>query len=188
MHKWRNTSEIDPADWTCGYCGNQVGGRIGYQRPGTFPEKIIYICPRCANPTAFINDEFESVKQIPAPVSGNVVRSLPVTVGSLYEKVRRCVQYGAHTSAVLSMRKLLMHVAVTQGAEPGNSFVGYVEYLSDNGWVPPNGKVWVDAIRKLGNEANHEIALMSVEDAEQLLDFCEMLLKFVYEFPAKFKN
>jgi hypothetical protein len=43
----------------------------------------------------------------------------------------------------------------------------------------------VDHIRKKGNEANHEIAIMSRTDAEELISFIEMLLKFMYEFPAR---
>ena len=40
----------------------------------------------------------------------------------------------------------------------------------------------VDHIRKKGNEANHEIKLMTQADAEELIAFTEMLLKFFYEF------
>ena len=61
----------------------------------------------------------------------------------------------------------------------------YVEYLSDNHYVPPGGKEWVDQIRKKGNEANHKIILMTKEDTEDILGFTEMLLRFVYEFPHK---
>jgi hypothetical protein len=43
----------------------------------------------------------------------------------------------------------------------------------------------VDHIRKKGNEATHEIALMGQADAEELIGFTEMLLKFIYEFPAR---
>jgi len=43
----------------------------------------------------------------------------------------------------------------------------------------------VDHIRTKGNEANHEIRLMGRQDAEELVTFVEMLLKFIYEFPSK---
>ena len=80
-----------------------------------------------------------------------------------------------------------MHVAVEKGAEEGKPFLEYVEYLSQKGYVPPDGKGWVDYIRTKGNEANHEIKIMSFADASDLITFSEMLLKFVYEFPAKVK-
>jgi hypothetical protein len=78
-----------------------------------------------------------------------------------------------------------MNVAVAQGAPENRNFMEYVEYLADNGYVPPNGRGWVDHIRRKGNEANHEIALMSRTDGEDLITFAEMLLKFIYEFPAR---
>lgn len=78
-----------------------------------------------------------------------------------------------------------MHIAVAQKADAGKSFVEYVEYLADQGYVPPNGRGWVDHIWIKGNEANHEIRLMAKPDAEELISFAEMLLKFVYEFPQR---
>ena len=78
-----------------------------------------------------------------------------------------------------------MSIAVAQGAPANKSFVSYVEYLAEKGYVPPNGRGWVDHIRKKGNEANHEIKLMAQPDAEELVSFTEMLLKFIYEFPSR---
>jgi len=105
----------------------------------------------------------------------------------LYAEARFCMTVNSFTSAVLTCRKLLMHIAVAKGAPTNKSFLEYVEYLSDKNYVPPDGKGWVDYIRTKGNEANHEIKIMSVDDAKDLITFSEMLLKFVYEFPAKVK-
>lgn len=78
-----------------------------------------------------------------------------------------------------------MNIAVSQGAKEGLSFAKYVDHLASNGYVPPNGKTWVDHIRKKGNEATHEIPDMSRDDAVDLITFTEMLLKFIYEFPNR---
>lgn len=43
---------------------------------------------------------------------------------------------------------------------------------------------WITSEKK-GNEATHEIVLMKKEDALDLIAFSEMLLKFIYEFPAR---
>ncbi len=77
-----------------------------------------------------------------------------------------------------------MNIAVSQGANGELKFVEYVNFLSEKGYIPPNGKQWVDHIRKKGNEATHEILLMKPDDAREILMFTEMLLKFIYEFPA----
>ena len=81
-----------------------------------------------------------------------------------------------------------MNIAVNQGAKEGLKFIEYVTYLSDNGYTPPNGKHWVDHIRKKGNEATHEITVMSENDAKELIVFIEMLLRFIFEFPSMVPN
>jgi hypothetical protein len=78
-----------------------------------------------------------------------------------------------------------MNIAVHQQAAPNLSFIQYVDHLAARGYVPPNGRTWVDHIRKKGNEATHEIAPVSKVDAEDLISFAGMLLRFIYEFPAR---
>ncbi len=183
MTEWNRTGEIDPCRWTCGYCGSQVGGNIGYNK--LFPDRdCIYICPSCGNPTAFVENGLGRLLQVPGSMYGSDVSCLPQSVSKLYREVRECFKGGAFTASVLAARKLLMHIAVDCGADEGKSFIQYVEFLSVSGYIPPNGKGWVDEIRKRSNEANHEIVIMDSDDARRLIDFCEMLLRFVYEFPA----
>ena len=184
---WHETSEIGVSKkWKCGYCGREVAGNIGYERSNSL-DKVIYICPHCQNPTVFLYYQFDTV-QIPGPVAGNDVDFLPDDIDSIYQEVRKCIQHDAYTSAVLSMRKLIMHIAVEQGAEEKQSFIKYINYLEEKNWIPPNGREWADSIRTKGNEATHEIVLMGREDATQLLGFVEMLLKFMYEFPNRMKT
>ncbi len=133
------------------------------------------ICPHCEKPT-FFGIGF----QVPEVAPGNEISYLPESVDQLYKEARNCVSVQAYTSSVLSCRKLLMNVAVSQGADAGKSFFHYVEYLAENGFVPPNGRGWIDHIQKRGNETTHEIIVMSKENAEELISFVEMLLKFLH--------
>jgi hypothetical protein len=77
-----------------------------------------------------------------------------------------------------------MHLAVAKGAKEGESFKSYVEYLSAKNHVPSDCKPWVEQIKDIGNEANHEVKMMKQEDAENLVLFCEMLLKILFAYPA----
>lgn len=115
---WHNAESIKQESWTCGYCGHEVAGSIGYRREDDEDDRKIYICPYCENPTAFIYEEFGYPEQFPKPVMGNEVTGLPESVESVYNEARRCIQCAAYTSAALALRKLLMHVAVEQGAAP----------------------------------------------------------------------
>lgn len=175
---WYNASGITADKYTCGYCGNVVASDKGYKT--TDGKSRIYVCPFCTEPT-YLSDG----RQVPGVAPGNDVKELPNDVDNLYREARNCVAASSYTAAVLTCRKLLMSIAVAQNAEAGKSFIAYVDYLADNGYVPPNGRGWVDHIRKKGNEANHEIVLMKKPDAEELILFAEMLLKFIYEFPSR---
>jgi len=106
-------------------------------------------------------------------------------VENLYEEARNCMKVSAYTAAVMCCRKLLMNVAVSEGADEGKTFAYYVTYLADEGHIPLKAEAWVDHIRDKGNEANHEIQIMSREDAERLVRFSEMLLRIMYEYPAE---
>lgn len=178
---WRNVENIHPRSFICGFCGNRVGSARGYYTNSFSPAQVsVHLCPHCYKPSLFVDG-----KQFPGVPPGSSVTHLPSDIAQLYEEARSATAAGAHTAAVLACRKLLMNVAVAQGAGPGQSFISYVEHLSNAGYVPPNGKAWVDHIRKKGNEATHEIHLMSQADAEELISFAEMLLKFVFEFPKR---
>ena len=115
---------------------------------------------------------------------GHPVKHLPEELEALYSEARECTSNNCYTAAVMVCRKILMNISVDRGADLGLRFIEYVNYLSDNGYIPPNGKHWVDHIRKKGNEANHEITIMEQQDAEELVIFVEMLLRFIHEFPS----
>lgn len=177
---WQHLDGIGPKQWRCGHCGYSVANDKGFWTDESTHRRI-YICPNCSKPTFF--DEGGS--QFPGVTPGNEVQHLPNDLEKLYREARVGCSVSAFTASVLASRKLLMSVAVGQGAKEGLKFIEYVEYLAAHGFIPPNGKTWVDHIRRKGNEATHEIALMSQQDAEELVGFSEMLLKFVYEFPNR---
>jgi hypothetical protein len=43
---------------------------------------------------------------------------------------------------------------------------------------------WVDKIKKVGNEANHELLTMSSEEAKDVAEFTRQLIRLAYELPA----
>ena len=180
--RWSNETSLGSQEYTCGHCGKLVGSDKGFHSNDKLEGDLarIFICPHCARPTFF-----HKGKQTPDVAPGKNVEHVPTNVNSLYNEARRCISCSAYTSSVLSCRKLLMNIAVAQGAAEGLNFIEYIDYLAIKGYVPPNGKGWVDHIRKKGNEATHEISPMTHDDANELVSFAEMLLKFIYEFPAK---
>ena len=184
---WQKVEKILSRKYTCGYCGNQIASERGwiFQNPRNADIKAsIHICHFCSKPT-FLD---LGGKQYPGASYGEPVENIDdISVQKLYDEARRTMSVSSYTAAVLACRKLLMHIAVQKGAKEGNSFTGYVEFLAEHHYIPPDAIGWVDHIRSKGNEANHEIKIMGREDAETLLSFISILLKVIYEFPAKIK-
>lgn len=181
-----STDEMEPKTYTCYNCGETISSKEGYNCSQNSYDKgkygKIYICHICKRPTYFLFD-----KQVPGSLYGGKVNYLPDDINNAYEESRKCFSVNAYTSAVLCCRKILMSIACEEGAEEGKKFEYYVNYLNDNGYIPPNGKEWVEKIRKLGNQATHKLETKSKEDAELAIKFTSMLLKFIYEFPEILK-
>jgi hypothetical protein len=73
---------------------------------------------------------------------------------------------------------MLMHIAVEKSAKEGLSFFEYVNFLSNEGYVPPNGKHWVDHIRKKGNdtESDGEYGVPAGHTNEEIADHVQQLI------------
>jgi uncharacterized CHY-type Zn-finger protein len=177
-HDWIKSESIDNFNYVCGFCGKSAAPSKQY-RDQHYGGKIL-ICPNCTNPTYI--DEHQN--QFPKIRFGNDIQGITKEdVASLFKEARDCTSVGAYTASVMVCRKILMNIAVEQKAETNKPFAYYVDYLSDKGYIPPNGKPWVDTIRQRGNDANHEIILMTEQDAKLILHFTEALLRFIYELP-----
>lgn len=177
--------QVGGVRFACGHCGADAGvthmlvGTVQYRhnRQNTNEYADVVFCPVCSHPT-YRNPEG---KQFPASPLGAALKNLPAGIEGLYREARDCSSVAAYTACVMACRKILMNLAVLEKAAPGGSFVDYVDYLANNGFVPPRGKTWVDRIRKKGNEANHEIKEMSGADAKEIMMLIEMLLRFNFE-------
>jgi hypothetical protein len=184
--EWQSVTSLSARNFRCGYadCGREVSSEKGWFHsiPNGGVDGLIHTCPVCKRPTFF---DVQLNIQLPGVSMGNEVQNLPVEIQLIWSEIRNSTSQSAFTSAVILGRKLLMHIAVDAGAQPGLPFVSYVDYLETNHYAPPNSNKWVDKIRSHGNEATHEIVIKKKEDAEEIMVFLEMLLKFIYEFPAR---
>ena len=85
-------------------------------------------------------------------------------------------------------RKLLMNVAVDKGAEENKAFTYYVSWMDKSEWNTTGLKLGLARIKNKGNEANHEIKEVTIEDVKEIFELLTMFLRLVYEFPDKFSN
>jgi len=179
---WQNISNVNSIPFICWNCGNKVSSEKAYKSYDDYnPSQIgslIYICPHCKAPV-IVDDEN---KQILLPLPGKKINKLPENISIIYSEIRKCMQSGCFNGAIMLMRKLIMHIAVEEGADEGEKFVEYIDYLCDKGIVPRKSKNKTDSVRTLGNSTNHEVENRTQEDAQNCFEFIELLLKVNYEF------
>lgn len=178
---WSSASAITPRDYHCGFCDNQAGSDRGFSSTDR-PESLIYKCPRCGRPTFF---ETIGGQRYPGSKPGSAIGNCPPELAALYDEAREATGGGAYTAAVMVCRKMLMNIAVREGAKEGLTFVKYIEHLESEGFFSPKAKKFVNYIRELGNEANHAIQPRSEADAMAVIEFVGALLRHNYDLPAK---
>lgn len=128
----------DPYTYACAWCGDKVSSNRGTHAQDPHGRGVVHLrfCPSCGRPTTIGFDG----QQVPGLRYGDDVEDLPENLSGLYDEARDCVGFGAHHAAVMVSRKVLMHVAVGQGAEENETFAHYVDYLVQHNLVPPNSK------------------------------------------------
>ena len=109
---------------------------------------------------------------------------------AVWNEARSCLAVGANTAAVMMCRKLLFHIAVAHGLPPKNdkdrapTFLEAVDTLEAEGLITKRMRPWVDRIKDVGNEANHEISAVQPEVALDVATFTEQLLRLTYEMDS----
>ncbi|MBZ0273784.1 DUF4145 domain-containing protein [bacterium] len=175
--------------YRCGYCERDVSANTTCilqeytprsPRDWVATGQFAIACPHCHKWSNMTNDSVE-----PLPRFGREIEHLPTDVGSIYEEARASMGAGAPTAAVMCCRKIIMNLAVEEGATPGLKFVEYLDDLRKKGHIPPRWQGWVESIRKAGNEATHEVEPQTLDEARRTMDFTAMLLAAHYEGPGR---
>jgi len=174
---WKFSQSLTQRSFVCGRCSTYVSSIEGYNYSAS---SGIYLCPNCSYPTIFGIDG----TQFPGPLLGKEIKNIDEDLAKLYTEIRTDVAHECYTSAILLSRKFLMHIAVKEGAKIGLNFTEYVNYLTTE-FLPPRSRDWVDRIRIMGNEANHEISLVTKKDVIEMLNYLELLLLNLYEYQIK---
>lgn len=165
--------------YDCSYCGAHTAGAVVARTKEDRSRIEVYWlqCTECGNGSVL---DPEGALHPPAKF-GPYIEGLPGTIDSAYEEARDCMSVQAYRACELLCRNLLMYVAVDQGADEGESFLTYVDYLSDEGYVTPPMKDWVDEIRRIGNKRAHELDPPDRNRAESTIMFTAELLRLIYE-------
>lgn len=176
-------SAADERAWAlipCSNCGGTQTAVIAY----TFRSADIRWL-RCVNCKQGMVENYGAISPETKPL--RVPAGLPGAELAAWKEVRECLAVGAHTAAVMLCRKLLLHVAVRHGLPAKDergwapSYQAAVTHLEEEGLITKLMRPWVDRIKDVGNEANHEIQPVNADVALDVATFTEQLLRLAYE-------
>lgn len=173
----------------CSHCGGDQMTVVAFVKSGIVSNTRPYVrWLRCINcfPGTVVNGTQVSpgAKPLDTP---DILTGDDLTA---WNEVRACLSAGAYTAAVMMCRKLLFHIAVAHGLPAKDAknrapnFQQALDHLEAVGVITTLMRPWVDNIKKVGNEANHELPTMSSDEAKDIADFTRQLIRLAYELPA----
>ena len=169
---WNQVRHIGSREYICYFCNKTVASSVGYDGSVGY----IHICPHCNRPTYFYGGRI----QVPKPLPLSPVTGVEDNVRDLFEEARKCISTESYTAVAMLCRKLLMNIAVDQGAKKNKKFQEYVEYIQEENLVSKNAKELLTEIKDIGNDANHEISQVSEEQANQIIKFINEVIRQIY--------
>jgi hypothetical protein len=137
-----------------------------------------------AEPTIIVEKDGEATMHLPTAKDFRSATDWPTDLASLYDEAAKAYAAGANTAAVMVCRKLLMACACDKGETDGKPFGAYVDHITTKVLGYPDAKTPIDAIRTIGNEANHEVKLVNQTDATRAMKIVTYMLNTIYSLPA----
>lgn len=144
-----------------------------------------FLCSSCRQGSVL---NFDVVEPPSRPLRTPV--GLPESDLAVWEEARGSLGVRAYTGTVMLCRKLLFHTAVNKGLaekKANGHAPGYMEavrHLEKVGVITAVMRTWVDQIKDIGNDANHELNPITEKQALDVATFTEQLLRLAYEMEA----
>ncbi|MGC4796390.1 DUF4145 domain-containing protein [Micromonospora saelicesensis] len=112
--------------------------------------------------------------------------AVPKELRAEHEEAVACLRSGAHTAAVVMVRRTLEGICRLNSVSKRTLFEGLRE-LQQRGQIDDRLMEWAEELRTLGNQGAHFTGTkVSREDASDAVDFAEAMLDYMYVLTVKF--
>ena len=157
----------------------------------------VCLCRRCGQPFLVhqsiygLPAEFETItdEAVLYPSESKLLPdALPAPVKTAYDQASQCLHASLFEPCVLMSRKCLEAVCRMLKVK-GRNLHSCLVNLHKDGHVDSRIIKWAHQIRLVGNEAAHDMdALVTREDARDVLDFTEAILIYVFSLTRRFES
>ncbi|HLZ75800.1 DUF4145 domain-containing protein [Phenylobacterium sp.] len=124
----------------------------------------------------------------PVPTRRDVPQFIPDPLAAFFRQAAESCRRG-HYDASGAMSRKVVDVATKKllGGDLAKNETVYkrIEYLSEKGRLTSDLKDWAHHVRLEGNDAVHDEAQFTRDEAEELLSFVELFLTYIYSMPGQ---
>jgi hypothetical protein len=175
----------------CGACGDTTNGRVLCSVNRKSDNANVSWCA-CScereEPTVIAESDGTAIMQIPIARKFHASGDWPKELADLYEEAAKCFAAGAYTASSMVCRKALMACVCHEQdkakvtVKEGESFAYYVDYLTNTILTFAAAKGPLDAIRSIGNDANHHVQFVVQAEADRSMNIVWHLFNTIYSF------
>ena len=134
---------------------------------------------------------FTVAEKYPARMPTRVPAHVPDPLGRFFQQAHDGFRRGDHDASGAMSRKVVdvsTQKLLGEDSKKYGNIAGRIDALAYAGKLTAELKDWAHQVRLGGNEAAHDQEPYSKEEAEELLDFAELYLTYVYTLPARLKE
>lgn len=149
-------------------------------------------CPKCSLPMLAVQSGDPLIDDLPTRVFPPLIRhlgmSVPRTMRTAYSEAQICFRAKAFTASAIMCRKVLEGLCNEHGITE-RGLAASLKKLRENGIIESRLFEWAEELRTLGNEAAHGVnASISKQDANDIIEFTEALVEYVFTYRDKFEE
>ncbi|MGI6174969.1 MAG: DUF4145 domain-containing protein [Christensenellales bacterium] len=188
---------IIECDSCAAFVETETMGGFEYLRKGNTPSgRYVFLkCKKCDGPLLIRQDNvgnmaegdiWDTPVKIYPTEDFHTNPNAPKQVRVIFEEACRCFKAHAYIATAILSRKTIESICEHHGIKERN-LVGSLAKMKSEGEIDERLFEWADMLRLVGNEAAHDInAEVSKEDANDVLDFTNAIIDYIFSFNEKF--
>jgi HEPN domain-containing protein len=170
------------------------------ERNGAPARAVLAICPSCGRPMLVARElgierrqdakgeepRRSGIRESVPPVERGAHPRIPDSIRMCLEEARRCLEHGCYFASAVMCRRTIEALCKRRSAK-GKDLAACLKELHQAKVIDDRLNEWAEALRVEGSLAAHDPdATFSRQDAEELIEFSEAIVEYVFVFSDRF--